>query len=363
MPPTKAVGRTAVLGAPGERIEFREFDVPDPEPGGLVVKVEQSAICGSDLHIWRGDTALDGAGPAALGFGHEGFGTVHSLGAGTRTDDAGLPLQVGDRVIHHVMPNPGGRVSATNTGRVVGEFPYFFSTFADYYYIGANRAVYRVPDELADNVLSSVNCAMGAAINALIRGGAGFGSTVVVLGAGGLGLTADAAARAMGAATVIVSDLLPERRELATAFGADATIDAAELTTAEERVARVRELTRGRGADVVLEVVGLPALVPEGVAMLAPDGRFVEVGVFFSGYTVAFDPSSVLRGNKSVVGSAGYPPALIPTILDFLVRVRDSVPFERLVSHRFALADINDAFVQSDWSRGGGGVTRAVIIP
>lgn len=356
-------GRVAVLGSSGQPIELREYAVPEPEPGGMILKVEQSAICGSDLHIWRGDTSHDGAGPAALGFGHEGFGTVFALGAGTTTDDAGRTLAVGDRVIHHVMPNPGGRLPATNTTRAYGQFPYFFTTFADYFYVGANRSVYRVPDALPDDALPSVNCAMGAAVNALVRGGVGFGATVVVLGAGGLGLTATAAAKAMGAATVIVSDRIPARLDLARQFGADHTIDAGEVADSDTRVARVRDITGGRGADVVLEFVGLAALVPEGVAMLAPNGTFVEVGLFFSGSTVPFDPSTVLRGNKTITGSAGYPAALIPKILDFLVRAGDTVPFDKITSHRFALADINDAFARSDWNQGAPSVTRAVLIP
>jgi L-iditol 2-dehydrogenase len=356
-------GRVAVLGASGHPIELREYEVPEPEPGGAILKIEQSAICGSDLHIWRGDTAGDAAGPAALGFGHEGFGTVFALGKGTTADDAGRPLAIGDRVIHHVMPSPGGRTAPANSRRVYGEWPYFFSTFADYFYVSATRALYRVPDALPDDVLPSVNCAMGAAVNALIRGGVGFGSTVVVLGAGGLGLTATAAAKAMGAATVIVSDLVPARLGLARQFGADHTIDASELPGPGQAAARVREITDGRGADVVLELVGLASLVPEGVAMLGPGGVFVEVGLFFTGHTAPFDPSTVLRGNKSIIGSAGYPPALIPKILDFLVRVRGSLPFDKVISHRFPLAEINEAFKASDWSQAAPGVTRAVLIP
>jgi threonine dehydrogenase-like Zn-dependent dehydrogenase len=261
------------------------------------------------------------------------------------------------------MPNPSGRVPATSTRRVYGEWPYFFTTFADYFYVGANRSAYRVPDELPDDVLPSVNCAMGAAVNALLRGGVGFGSTVVVLGAGGLGLSATAAAKAMGASTVIVLDRVPARLDLARRFGADHVVDSVELAKPGQRVDRVRDITGGRGADVVLEFVGLAALVPEGVAMLAPNGTFVEVGLFFTGSTVPFDPSTVLRGNKAIVGSAGYPPALIPKILDFLVRVHGKVPFSAIASHRFDLIDINEAFQQSDWSRGAPTVTRAVVVP
>ncbi|HEU0103451.1 MAG TPA: zinc-binding dehydrogenase [Mycobacteriales bacterium] len=356
-------GRVAELREYGGPIEIAEYDVPDPEPGGLVVRIEQAAICGSDLHVWRGETAGETASPAGLGFGHEGFGRVAALGAGTTVDDAGVPLAVGDRVVHHVMASHVGRGPNPNTQRVYGAPPYFFSTFADYFVIGPTRPVYRVPDELADDVLPPVNCAMGAAVQALRAGGAGFGADVVIFGAGGLGLTAAAAARQMGAASVVVLDRLPARLELAKRFGADVTIDVSAVDDPAERVDLVRRASGGRGADVVLELAGRAALLPEGVAMLGPRGTFVEVGLFYSGTTAAFDPSHVLRGEKRVVGSAGYPPALLPDLLDFLVRTRDVYPFAEMVSHRFALADLGEAFRQSDWATAGTTVLRAVVTP
>lgn len=352
-------GRVAVLKGPGRPIELQDFDLPEPEPGGMILKVRQAAICGSDLHVWRGEAS---GNPAALGFGHEGFGVVHALGEGVTTDDAGQLLKIGDRVIHHVMPNPGGRLAHQNSRREYGRWPYFFTTFADYFYVGANRSVYRAPDELPDDVLPSVNCAMGAAIQALLRGGVGFGSSLVIFGAGGLGLTAAAAAKDMGASTVIILDRIQPRLDLAVRFGADHTINVDTLGSAEQRIAAVKDLTGGRGVDVALEFVGLAALLPEGVAMLAPGGAFVEVGQFFAGH-VPFDPSTVLRGGKSIVGSAGYPPALLPKVLDFLVRTHKHRPYASMTSHRFALSDINDAFLKADWSRGASAVTRAVIIP
>jgi threonine dehydrogenase-like Zn-dependent dehydrogenase len=358
---TSRTGRVAVLSGYGRKVTLERFQVPDPEPGGMILKIEQAAICGSDLHVWRGDTSREPASPADLGFGHEGFGTVLELGPGTTQDDAGRPLQVGDRVIHHVLRKLDGRGRVRGT-RAYGQFPFFFSTFSDFYYVEADRPVYRVPDALPDDVLAPVNCAMGAAINGLLNGGVGFGSSVVIFGAGGLGLTAAAAAKDMGAHQVIVLDRVPARLDLAREFGADHVINVDEVATADERVALVQDLTEGRGADAALELVGLAALLPEGVAMLRPGGTFVEVGLFFKGTSVAFDPSTVLRG-KRIVGSAGYPPSLIPRILDFLARNIDRRPFQKMVSHRFALDDINEALEQADWSRTQPAVTRAVLIP
>jgi threonine dehydrogenase-like Zn-dependent dehydrogenase len=357
-------GRMATLRGYGQPVELEEFAVPDPEPGGMILKIEEAAICGSDLHVWRGDTSKEPASPAGLGFGHEGFGTVVALGPGTKTDNAGRPLALGDRVIHHIRQEaPNRDPGASAYGGVYGEFPYFFSTFADYFYVSATRPVFRVPDDLPDNVLAPVNCAMGAAIGALQAGGSGFGSRVVIFGAGGLGLTAAAAARDMGAESVIVLDRIPGRLELAKEFGATETINVDEFPDAEARVELVRQYTDGRGADVALELAGLAALLPEGVQMLGRRGTFVEVGLYYTGTTVSFDPSLVLRGEKRIVGSAGYPATLLPTIIDFLVRTKDTRPWDKLVSHRFPLAEINAALELADWSRGDASVTRAVVVP
>ena len=113
-----------------------------------------------------------------------------------------------------------------------------------------------MPDELRDSILGPVNCALGTVTEGLLRAGVETGDSVVVQGAGGLGLYATAMAKDMGADRVIVLDRLENRLRLAEEFGADHTINIEEYNTAETRVDRVKELTRGRGADVVIELVG-----------------------------------------------------------------------------------------------------------
>ena len=97
--------------------------------------------------------------------------------------------------------------------------------------------------------------------------------------------------------------------------------------------------------------------------MLRNGGTFVEIGLYFSGRTVAFDPSSIVTSGKRIVGSVMYRPILMSTILDFLVRNRDKLPFHKMVSHKFKLADINEAFAQAEWDQRQTPVTRAVLVP
>lgn len=366
-------GRLAVLTAYGEPFEVREYPVPDPGPGAMVVKVTQSAICGSDLHMWRRDSEGIPVPPGGRAMGHEGTGTVFRLGEGVTTDFLGVPLAEGDRVIHSVIVGCHrchlclrGEENLCLNKTVTppaGTFPYFVGTFADYYYVPAGMPVFKVPDGLRDDVLAPVNCAMGTATQALMSAGCGQGDYVVVQGAGGLGLTATAMAKDMGADKVIVLDRIDARLDVAREFGADHTINVEEFPTADQRVKMIQEITGGRGADIVLEFVGLADLLPEGVAMLRRGGTYVDVGLFFPGRTVSFDPSTIVMSGKKIMGSAMYRPIVLAQILDFLVRNQDRRPFGKLVSHRFPLDDINVAFAQSEWADQQTPVVRAVLVP
>jgi hypothetical protein len=190
-----------------------------------------------------------------------------------------------------------------------------------------------VPDELPDAVLAPVNCAMSTVMQGLLTAGVGEDQYVVIQGAGGLGLTAAAIAKDMGAARVIVLDRLAHRLALARQFGADETIDITAYDTSAARIERVRELTFERGADVVLELVGSAGLLPEGVAMLRNGGTFVEIGNIVPDSKAEIYPSQLLRGKK-IVGSLMYRPSIIPMVLSFLVKTKGKYPFEKMVSHR-----------------------------
>ena len=365
-------GRLAVIREYGKPFEIQEYDVPDPEPGAVILRITQAGICGSDLHTWRGDTERNTIPPQGRAMGHEGTGVVYKMGQGVTTDALGAPLAEGDRVIHsaifpcnhcHNCLRGDPNLCSNRTPRIVGQFPYFVGTFADYYYTPPGHALFKVPDELDDDVLGPVNCALGTTTQGLTVAGVHEGQYVVIQGAGGLGLSAIAMAKDMGADRVIVMDRLENRLELAEEFGADFTINIDEFNTPETRLSRVLELTKGRGADIVVELVGLPDLLPEGISMLRNGGTFVEIGLYFAGRTVAFDPSSIVTSGKRIIGSVMYRPILMSTILDFLVRNRDKLPFHKMVSHKFKLADINEAFAQAEWDQRQTPVTRAVLVP
>ena len=243
-----------------------------------------------------------------------------------------------------------------------GVWPYFRGTYADFLYLPPRHPMFLVPEELSDDILGPVNCAMGTVTTGLMRAGLKEGQNVVIQGAGGLGIHATAMAKEMGADRVIVIDRLENRLQLAEEFGADHTINIEEFNTPETRLARVKELTDGRGADVVMELVGRAELLAEGIDMLSNGGTFVEIGDIVRGREVSIDPSKLLQG-KNIIGSLMYKPELLPRLLNFLVRKQDVLPFDKIVSHTFPLAEVNEAFVQAEWDQSQTPITRAMLVP
>src|SRR2546421_1386227 len=338
-------GRAALAHGPHRPMEIVDLPVPEPAPGCIVVRVTRANVCGSDLHIWRGDGRLARM-VSEEGFipGHEMTGVVHALGPGVTSDWAGQPLKEGDRVVYQYFA-PCGRCRAclrdmteacphsfaVMRGRPV-DHPHFRGAYADYYYVTGRQAVFRVPDHLTDTMIAGVNCALAQVVHGLERVDVRFGDVVVIQGAGGLGIYATAVARDRGAHQIIVIDGLDDRLELARAMGADEVIDFREHGTPEARWGRVRELTGGWGADVVCELVGFSQVIPEGLRMLGPGGRYLEIGTFYSGTPVDIDPGHLVTGNIRIEAVAAYDAASLKGAVDFLARHAGKLPLDQVVS-------------------------------
>jgi threonine dehydrogenase-like Zn-dependent dehydrogenase len=369
--------RAAVFVAPGQPFDIREYPVPDPEPGAIIVKIRLCNVCGSDLHAWRGDGAAV-IPPGGRVLGHEMAGEVAALGAGVSTDSVGRPLAEGDRVVYTYF-YPCRRCWACTSGQFnlcvrrsanylepAETWPHLNGGFADYYYLRPGHFVFKVPDELPDEIVAPSNCAVAQVIHSLRQASFAFGDSLVVQGAGGLGLYAIAVAREMGAGQIIAVDALPERLQLARRFGADEVVGLNEYPTPEDRVQRVLELTEGRGARVVMEVVGLPQVVAEGLQMVQSGGAYLEVGIVSAGFKVELNPASLVRRNVRYIGVNHYQPIVLAEALEFLRRGRDHYPLDAIVSHSFPLARVDDAFRQAEWlgrEKTRSAITRAAIDP
>jgi len=369
-----STAKAAVFFGPGKPFELKDVPIPDVEPEGVLIRVTVANICGSDLHFWRGDAPLRYPDDGWI-YGHEMTGRVARLGARIKTDSLGRPLTEGDRVAYtyfypcrrcyaclHNEPSACPNKLERPVGPSV--FPHLHGAFADHYYLRPGGYIFKVPGELSDDAVAPVNCALSQVIYGLHVVGLRFGQSVVIQGAGGLGIQAAAVAKDTGAATVIVVDQIPGRLELARAFGADHTINVKEVTDRRERVKLVRQWTGGVGADVACDFVGFPAVIPEGIEMLRSGGSYLEIGTISRGAKVELEPSLLVWGSKKIVGVIQYDPWVIPKALDFLVRTRTRWPWDRILSHKYPLEKINEAFAASEWhNKETTAITRAALIP
>lgn len=364
-------GRVVVSNGPRTRFEIREYPVAGPGPDEILVKITRAGVCGSDLHMWRGETPPFQRPPGVPG--HEMTGVVEKLGRDRDRDTLGRPLREGDRVAFAYFIPCGncwaclsGTTGCPNRYKIRSAFtvedpPHFHGAYGEYYYLLPRQWVYQVPDGLSDDLVAPVNCALSQVVYGLHEIGITLGDTVVIQGAGGLGINAIAVARDMGAGRIIAVDAVAERLDLARAFGADETIDLGALPHRADRVARVRELTDGRGADVCVEVAGVSSVVQEGIELLRVGGRYLLMGNIVPGATAEIIPHDMVRQPKTLRGVLAYDAWVIPCALDWLNRAQRRYPYERLVSGRFPLERINDAFERADWLAKAGQVPRAII--
>ncbi|MCG7525338.1 zinc-binding dehydrogenase [Streptomyces sp. OfavH-34-F] len=279
--------RAAVLTAHGASLDLTDLPLPPaPERGAALVRIVRTTLCGTDIEIWSGRMTLPGMLPMVLG--HEMVGEIVALGEDTR-DALGRKLSVGDRIgwsestcgaCHGctVLREP---VACSSRGygflQRADVPPYATAGLCEYAYVVPGAAKLRLPEEIPDTWAAMAGCAAKTVLRAFSRaGGVRPGSRVVVQGSGALGLFATAVARIGGAGTVINVGAPPARLALADAFGADATVDIA--TGSEAVVSRVRDLTGGHGADLVLDFAGAPSVGREAVEMAAQRGRIVVVG-------------------------------------------------------------------------------------
>ena len=227
-------------------------------------------------------------------------------------------------------------------------YPYSDGGMAEYFYLRPGHYAYKVPDELPSEAIPPVNCALAQVLFGLERVGVAFGDTVVIQGAGGLGIYATAVAADKGASQVIVIDGQQNRLDRAMQCGATETISLTEFPTAESRVERVRELTGGIGADVVVEVVGFASAAIEGLDMVRINGSYLDIGNIGGGQ-IDIPAGKIIFNQTKWVGVMHYNPWIIEAALQFLVRTRDKYQLMDVISDSFPLEKINEAFEFAEW--------------
>jgi alcohol dehydrogenase len=324
-----------VYHGPGQRAWE---DVPDPaieQPTDIVVRIDSSTICGTDLHILKGD--VPDVKPGTI-LGHEAVGTV------TEKGDAVSTLEIGDRVLVSCITSCG-RCRFCKEGRYglcIGGGGWIFGHLIDGLQAEfarvpfADTSVYKVPEELSDEeVLFLADILPTAYEIGVLNGGVQPGDTVAIVGAGPVGLAAILTAKLYTPGQIIAIDLADARLEKARELGADITIN----NGTENAVECVMQLTGGLGADVAIEAVGVPQTFELCTELARPGGRIANVGVH--GHSVELHLETLwIRGVTITTGLVDT--FTTPQLLKLIASGRlDATP---LATHRFPLSETMSAY-------------------
>jgi alcohol dehydrogenase len=327
--------KALVYHGPGQR---RWEQVPDPgieAAGDIVVEIDTSTICGTDLHILKGDVPETKPGTI---LGHEGVGTVVETGPGVAT------LEKGDRVLLSCVSSCG-RCRFCKEGRYgqcLGGGGWIFGHLIDglqaqYARVPfADTSAYKVPEELSDDQVIFLSDILPTGLEiGVLDGQVSPGDTVAIVGAGPIGLAALLTASLYTPGRLVAIDLADSRLESARQFGADTTINNGR----KDAVAEVMEMTDGLGADVAIEAVGVPETFELCTDLVRPGGRVANVGVH--------GHAATLHLEKLWIRDITITTGLVDTgTIPMLMRLIGSGRLDPRVfaTHRFALEDTMAAY-------------------
>jgi S-(hydroxymethyl)glutathione dehydrogenase/alcohol dehydrogenase len=342
--------RAAVLHASGEPVRIEEIALFDPAPNQVVVRLHASGVCHSDLSVVRGTFPF--MFPTVLG--HEGSGVIESVG------DAVTRVEPGDHVVLTWMP-PCRQCSNCLAGQNVlcdvGLAEAIGSSYATVDGVPLVRglgvagwathtlvpegSVVKIPKEADLELAALIGCALSTGVGAVFRTARVTpGSSVAVIGCGGVGLCVMQGAKIAGASKIIGVDRLAPKLELARSLGATDVVNATE----GDPVEAVKALTDGRGADFTFEVVGISATIKQSFAMTRRGGTTVLVGAGSPSDEVTFNAMDLFLDAKTLVGcvyGSTDPDRDFPVLVEMIER--GAIDARAMVTRRIGLEDINDA--------------------
>ena len=341
----KAVRMVAV----GQPLELHELPVPALGPRDVLVRVRAAGICHSDVHYRAGKSPVR---PLPLTLGHEIAGVVEQAGPQVRS------LQLGDRVCLHYLLSCGdcyycslGSEQFCSQGSMLGH--YSNGGYAEYIAVPERNAV-RLPDEIPFEQGAILMCSSSTSFHALRKARLRAGETVAIFGVGGLGMSAVQLAFAFGALDVYAVDINPDKLAQAARYGA-VPVNA----RAGDPVAEIGRLTRGRGVDVAIELIGLRATMRQAVQSLGVLGRAVVAGI--ADQPLEVDTYRELLGKEAeIIGTNDHLLHELPLLLE-LAR-RGKLDLSQVVARTVPLEAGPISAVLDDLERFAAD-TRTVIVP
>jgi L-iditol 2-dehydrogenase len=360
--------RAAVLTAPERPLESWEIDDPPMADGSVLLETVASEVCGTDVHLYHGRLA---GVPYPIIPGHVSVGRIVET-RGVDRDAVDTPIAPGDIVtfydVHEVcnacyfcavaqQPNRCPRRRVYGITYSAGEGP--LGGWSEQIYLKPGVRILKLGEMLrADDVIGG-GCGLFTGFAAVERSTLAMGDTVVVQGAGPVGLSATAFARLRGAEVVVTIGAPAARLGLARDLGADVTLSVADESI-EARAERVRQLTAGRGADVVIEASGNPKAVQEGLELLRDGGTYVVAGHYTDAGAITINPHvHVNRKHADIRGQWGTDFRHLVRALRMLAKHTASLPFHKVIGGRYGLDGATDAIRDVEELR----VTKAIIQP
>lgn len=353
--------RALVYHPSTRRLEMRNVPLRAPGTGEVVVRVTLSSLCRSDLHTVSGRRSP--TGPLILG--HEIVGTIAAMGEDPPADASGQPLRVGDRVTWSIAASCGHCFACTHGlpqkcasllkygHQVLASDPPLSGGFAQYCFLVPGTAIFRLPDHLPDSTAVFANCAVATAAAIVRHGAVGPGDSVLIQGAGLLGLSVAALCASEGAGVIAMSDVCPVRLEKALDFGATLALDDAADQPGDPT-------PEHRGFDVAVEVCGQPRVIPAGVSALRTGGSYVIAGCVYPGATVEIDMHSVIFKHLRIQGVHNYVPADLGEAVAFIAAQENRFGFGDVVAQVYPLEEWREAFARAE---NDAGILRVALAP
>lgn len=333
----------------GSPLEIRDFDIPVVEPGAMLVRMHQVAICGTDVHMWRNPATR-----SPMIFGHENLGVVEKLGGGVSTDGVGQPLAEGDRVVFGgkmpcgrcyicaVLREPTVCESGIGYGTSPCDSPPFLrGGYGEYVYLVPGASVVKIPAGVSWERAMLAVVGNRTILHGFERAGPPTASdTVVIQGSGPIGLAALIQTLLAGSRRIIMVGAPENRLKIARDIGADEVVNIDQVKEPEERVRLVFKMTEGRGGDYVIEASGGSTAVDEGLKMIRTGGRYLVIGQATDYGARAINPYPLVRKLVRVFGSWAATSGHLYRAVIALEKF--DYPVEKLVTHRYSLKDATE---------------------
>ena len=341
--------KAAVCYEFGKPLVIEEVDLDSPGEGEVKVRISATAVCHSDLHCIAGD--LPGRLPGIPG--HESAGYVEEVGKNVTSVKPGDPVIVSTVTsgcgqcfyctigLRHLCernkPRPPHHYN--KKGQALGSMAGPVGGFAEYTIVSENQLA-PIPGDLPMDIAALMSCGVLTGFGAVVnRAQVKPLNSVVVMGSGGVGLNSLQAATFVGAYPVIAVDILDKKLEVARAFGATHTVNAAKE---DDPIEVVKQMTYGRGADYVFVTVGSAAAVRQGFFMSGPRGMTVIIGLVPTKESISFSTFDFIGGERVLTGCGGGSPRLNIDIPHLIELYRDGrLKLDELITGRYPLADIN----------------------